>query len=216
MKSLRFAFLGCSRGLGRAVAGNTKKPQGAQLLCGRHQENLQTLARETEGGQVESVDFSKSPEPLLSILDQFQPTHIYYFAGGGPFGLFHEKNFKDHEWTFRVSFQTPAHLIHWSLRNNVQQFVAVGSAVAESSGDPYGGSYAASKQALSGLCQSIWKESPAFDLRLFSPHYMDTDLLPKNSYPRQQGLKLLKPHEVANLFWDWVLAPEAKKHYIIE
>ena len=207
----RMAFLGCSQGLGRAVA--LQSPEGERLFLARSKENLMSLAKEVKG-EVVCIDFSGPSDELVAVLDRFCPTHIYYFAGGGPFGAYHEKSFKDHEWAFNVSFKTPARLIHWSLRENIQQFVVVGSAIAESSGDIKAGSYAASKHALLGLCQSIWLESEHFDLRLFSPGYMDTELLPLNARPRKLGIELGDPKELAGVFWNWVLTREAKKHYL--
>lgn len=174
------------------------------------------LSRELRG-EVAPIDFAKPIHELVATLENFTPTHIYYFAGGGPFGKYHKKDFKDHEWAFDVNFKTPSWLIHWSLRRGgVRQFVVVGSAIAESSGEANGGSYAASKQALLGLCQSIWLESENFDLRLFSPGYMDTDLLPPGSTPRKQGWELKKPEEMARLFWNWVRDPKGRKHYVVK
>ncbi len=231
----RMAFLGCSRGLGKAIA--LQSPEGERLFCSRRRESLSVLAQEL-GGEVACLDFSKSSEECLATLESFNPTHIYYVAGGGPFGFYHEKEFKDHEWAFHVNFKTPAQLIHWSLRRHflyhrsqnssqksfqggsqgnfqrkVQQFIVVGSAIAESKGDIRAASYAASKHALLGLCRSIWKESQNFDLRLFSPGYMDTDLLPRGAFPRQQDL--LSSEEVAQQFWCWATSSEVSRHYCL-
>ena len=105
-------------------------------------------------------------------------------AGGGPHGKFQSKEFKDHLWAYKLNLLFPAELIHWSLRNlSLKQFVLVGSSVAESNADPLASSYSSAKHGLKGLVSSINAEGCDFDLRLFSPPYMDTDLLPNNSQP---------------------------------
>lgn len=213
MDGWRVAFLGCSRGLGKAVA--LASPQGKRLLCARSEKALIALSRAVEG-EWACLDFSQPCEKWLPIIEAFEPTHIYYFAGGGPYGPYHTKKFQDHEWAFRVNFQSPARLIHWSLQRNLRQLVVVGSAVAESSGNVKAGSYAASKHALLGLCRSLWLESKDFDMRLFSPGYMDTDLLPKNASPRRVGGMLLQPEKLATLFWNWVNLSRAPRHYVVE
>ena len=209
----RMAFLGCSRGLGRAIAQSS--PLGHRLFCARNKGELFRLSQDVKG-DVLPIDFSLPIDIWFPHLENFQPTHIYYFAGGGPFAPFHLKEFKDHEWTFNVNFKTPAQLIHWALKQNIQQFIATGSAIAESKGDANASSYAASKHALLGLCQSVWLESPQFDLRLFSPSYMDTDLLPPKALPRQQNKKLQKPTDLASPFWHWANSSQGKKHCVLE
>ena len=206
------AFLGCSRGLGRAVA--LSSPKGERLFSARSKQDLVTLSKEVKG-EVAQLDFSKPSAQWLPTVEAFRPTHIYYFSGGGPFGPYVTKKFQDHEWTFNVNFKSPAQLIHWSLQKNLQQFVAVGSAVAESSGDAKAASYAAAKHALLGLCRSVWLESE-MDIRLFSPGYMDTKLLPPRAMIRRVGTKLHCPEKLAELFWNWVTCKGDKKHYTVK
>ncbi len=128
---------------------------------------------------------------LWHVLQEFKPTHIIYCAGGGPYGLFKDKAWKDHEWALKLNFLFPAHLL-WHLSQNLEpcSFTFVGSAIAESStGDAMGPSYTAAKWAMKGLIRSINNQQPSLKINIFSPGYMDTDLLPQGAKPRQiEGL----------------------------
>jgi short-subunit dehydrogenase len=95
------------------------------------------------------------------------------------------------------------------------QLLFVGSAIAEDKPDPLAASYAAAKHALKGLVGSVAAELEAdrkgpkdktasadrgalqVQVKLFSPGYMDTDLLPKDAWPRRKSGLLQSPSEVA-------------------
>jgi NAD(P)-dependent dehydrogenase (short-subunit alcohol dehydrogenase family) len=88
--------------------------------------------------------------------------------------------------------------------------ILLGSAVAEASADPGAASYCAAKHALKGLIASLRAEIPAWDLRLFSPGYMDTEMLPGNAAARRQGV--YSPARMARELWDWSLTPDIGGH----
>ena len=76
--------------------------------------------------------------------------------------------------------------------------------MAEDKADPLAGSYAAAKHALRGLVDSVNSEQESeIKLLLFSPGYMQTDLLPSNSRPRQDGLAE-SPRVVAARLIDYI------------
>lgn len=195
-KSLKFILLGASRGLGWAtyLALKKKYPECQVLLVSRkiHLKEKELF----ENDQFFTFDFSKATAlPLLTdTLEDFKPTHLIYFAAGGPFGFFEQKNWGSHEWALQVSFLTPAFLLHWALNHLKSfQFVFIGSAIAESKPDPQAASYCASKHALKGLIESVHaelheKKQSHIKLVLFSPGYMKTDLLPAHSWPYEKGL----------------------------
>lgn len=203
-ENFRVALLGGRRGLGAQVTG-LLKAQGApgQVLV---------ISRRTDPG----FDFSKKEEwpHLLEYLDNLNLTHLWYFAGGGPYGPFQKKDWKDHEWAWNVSFLCPAWLLHHQLRrSSLRQFVIVGSAVAGEGPDPLSSSYASAKHALRGLVTSIQAEevrNPPLDLRLYSPGYMDTDLLPPSALPRQRPGGVASPEAVAEHFVQWVFDPNER------
>ena len=93
-------------------------------------------------------------------------------------------------WCLQSTFLYPAELLHYimshkALWSNLNKVVLVGSSVAEDKADPMASSYSAAKHALKGLVDSINAEQkPSPQLLLFSPPYMQTDLLPANSHPR--------------------------------
>jgi short-subunit dehydrogenase len=179
-KNESILILGGSRGLGKALFN--------EFLA--LDIPIENRSRKT----VPAFDFSK-PENWNSIFEQIvqhQATRIIYCAGGGPYGPYSRFDWKDHQWSLRVNFEFPAFLILNLLKNpppNLKQLVFIGSQIAENQPDPGAASYAAGKHALKGLVTSLIAENQlSFDLRLLSPGYMQTDLLPLSSPPRLQGL----------------------------
>jgi short-subunit dehydrogenase len=192
---MKIAVLGASRGLGAALVAHIHKEssESVLLLSSRRESELKSLASRLDW--VVPADFAKTPdqENLLKALHEFQPEKIFYVAGGGPFGNFADKDWKDHSWALEVNFNFPARLLHHSMRDDIlkrslRQMLFVGSAIAGQKPDPKASSYAAAKHALRGLVTSVKAENPVLDLRLFEPGYMDTSLLPANAWPRQQGI----------------------------
>ena len=207
MKTL---ILGASRGLGLALK-TQYQDRGHEVLG-----FSRTLAP--------GMDFTKSDnwEKVTEVLGAQRAARIIYCAGGGPHGLFANKNFSDHQWAFRLNFEFPAFLLHQILRKSdvwsgLGQICFVGSAVAESA-DPMASSYAAAKQALRGLIHSVHKEDHgALDIRLFSPGYMDTMLLPANAWPRQRAGLVKSPEETARALILWLENDQsANTHQVFE
>ncbi len=46
------------------------------------------------------------------------------------------------------------------------------------------------------------------DVRLFSPGYMDTLLLPTNAWPRQQAELVRPTEEISKILLDWIQNPD--------
>lgn len=196
----RIAILGASRGLGWALYSKfaqTDKNISFFLSSRKINEKFKALSEQIPiNVQVYAQDFSKTPvdSDFLIALQKFQPTILIYVAGGGPHGEFQTKKWSDHLWALNTTFLYPAELLHHILASLsswffVKQIIFVGSAVAEQSADPNAASYAAAKHALKGLISSIQHESvKSPQIELFSPGYMQTDMLPVTSWPIAQGL----------------------------
>jgi short-subunit dehydrogenase len=201
----KYIILGASRGLGKALFSQLiyKQPESQFLLVSRRIESDETI----NGELVKKLnqDFSRVPvdQNFYQQIISFQPNHIVYCAGGGPYGLFQSKKWADHEWSLNVNFNYPAQFIHKILFDHSQfsslkSITCVGSAIAESSPDSMAASYAAGKHALKGLITSLKLENDqsqssdskghSIKLQLFSPGYIKTDLLPQNSAPRLNNL----------------------------
>jgi len=214
----RIAIFGASRGLGAALAGQwIEQKRGPCWLTARN------IAKSVFVGHnlvtTYSCDLAK-PESFLSVADQmlqFQPHRIVYAAGGGPYGLFEEKNWNDHLWALELNLLRPMQLIHFALQNlkNTQQVVLIGSAIAEAQEDPLATSYSVSKHALKSLIYNLRAEKKSLDVRLYSPGYMDTPLLPKNAWPRKQGL-VLSPSSVAQDLYRWMHEQTEEFHRIYQ
>ncbi len=192
----RIALLGASRGLGWALYTQLaeKNKKTCFLLSSRKiTEKIKSVGNNTV---LKPQDFSRLPVDTHFINDliEFSPTHIIYMAGGGPYGTFASKKWGDHVWALNTTFMYPAELLHLILSHpndwkSLRQIICVGSAVAESGPDPYAASYAAAKHALKGLISTLQHEGTGQpELLLFSPGYMQTELLPQSSWPRQQGI----------------------------
>lgn len=189
----RYLILGASKGLGYQTYKTLwrQQPQTEFLLVSRKIAQIQ-IENRTE---VLQQDFSKLPitAEFLSALKAFQPTHFIYCAGGGPYGFFQDQKLSAHEWALNVNFIYPMSLLHAIAQNliefpRLQMGVFVGSSIAQSQPDIKASSYCAAKHALKGWVETLQKENALpFQIKLFSPGYMDTDLLPPHSEPRKSG-----------------------------
>lgn len=199
----KWALIGSSRGLGRAFAEIL--PAEDRLLLVSRKEPA-GLSREAEFFRA---DLAKSEDraALVEKLREFAADSIVDFAAGGPYGDFHTKNWKDHMWAFQVSFMAKAELVHGlaSFTKPPSMVCWIGSAIAEDEGDVKAGAYAAAKAALKSLFFTLRKErSLPFQLLMFSPGYIDTDLLPQGAAPRKQAESLWTAKEVAEKLKSWL------------
>lgn len=210
------AILGASRGLGLELAKHLSQTEQL-FLAARNVESLK--AEFSAPHMVQSFDFTRENlwEELFQQLKNQNIKRIIYCAGGGPFGEYAQKAWKDHMWAYRLNFLFPAFLLHACLKENelFQQFIYVGSDICEDRPDPKASSYSASKHAMKGLLTSIQAEAPRFDVRLFSPGYMDTHMLTPNAKPRQDQMSLLSPEFVAKQLWQWAQSPQGDRHKIM-
>lgn len=210
-------IIGGRRGLGAAVAaawGQTH-PQDEITISSR-----QPFSHPTAKTMVADLNRDEDVERLSQWIRLERPTRVFCFAGGGPYGLFADKNLKDHLWALKVSFLAPMALLHTFMAVNspaIQpsgQWVMTGSAIAESAGDANAASYAAAKHALVGLVSSLRAETPQMDIRLFSPGYMATDLLPAAAIKAKGLADVQKPEDVAVQFIKWAVDPQASWHRV--
>lgn len=211
----KFILLGASRGLGwetylQLVRRFSSEPgQQRFLLSSRKigQREMEVAAHT----QLIAQDFSKAPvnSDFFQNLSDFSADTLVYFAGGGPYGIFQNKKWTDHLWSLQTSFLYPAELLHRILSEpskwpRLKRVVLVGSAIAEDKADPNAASYAAAKHALKGLIDTINAEQSAFcKVLLFSPGYMQTDLLPPNSWSRL-GDRVENPKLVAERLIEYI------------
>lgn len=208
---MNVAVIGASRGLGRSLASLlSEKSEVSEILCVSRKPASESL----ESVKHFSCDLSKDVDDLVAELENFNPNKIFYVAGGGPYGKFESLKWSAHEWALNVTFLSAARLAHWFMARKTQaldpQFVFVGSSIAESKADANASSYAAGKHALCGLFQSLQAEGPVHDIRLFSPGYMNTEMLPVGSWPREQNQPLWEPEHVAAMIWEWANNPLQK------
>jgi short-subunit dehydrogenase len=199
------AILGASRGLGRAVyfLGKHHFPDSDYFLSSRKIESESAIGTDVRDTKINS-DFTvaEQQDVLIQKLDAFEPDLIIYCAGGGPYGNFEKKPWHSHTWSLELNFVFPARLIHTMMTTHPQcQIWYIGSKIAESAADPLAASYAAAKHAMKGLITSINKESPNANVFLFSPGYMDTDMLPKNAAARKTS-SVQNPNDVATEIWN--------------
>src|SRR5690349_1524266 len=126
---MSWVLLGASKGLGRSFL---EKALASQVTVHALSRKIDSYPLDV---QAFSFDFSQASQwpDLIERIRELNPERIFYFAGGGPFGNFQTKEWKDHQWAWKVSFECPAFLLHQFLRDprQLKQFVAVGSSVAE-------------------------------------------------------------------------------------
>ena len=213
----RVVILGASRGLGAALVkhiGTLFESEGHEVMgFARKEPALARLKAEVPGFDYRTADFASpaGQQSVLSYLGEAPVDQVICMAGGGPFGLFHEQEWKNHQWAWDLSFIFPARVAHvLCVQARPPQLIFVGSAVAESAADPKAASYCAAKHALKGLFLSLRAESPDWDVRLFSPGYMDTAMLPANAALRHKGV--YAPAQVAQDLWRWSVASDEAGH----
>lgn len=205
----RIVVLGASRGLGKALSQTLAVEVENLLLLSRRASLLQDLQASLSSdcvAKVMALDFANHQDQIKTqeIIQSFQPTRIIYCAGGGPYGEYHNKDWKDHRWCFEVTFGMPAFLTQFALNmDSVKQITLIGSSIAENSEDKNAASYSAAKHALLGLHKTVSQESHGKDFRLYSPSYMDTDLLPPNAKARKDH-PLSSPEDVASDLLQWI------------
>lgn len=184
----RTLVLGGSRGLGKALM------------------DLNPDSLSVSRASKDPVDLSKenSAKTVLEIVQSFSPNRIFYVAGGGPHGAFFEKNMKSHMWAYSVNLFTPIQIIYGLIEQGYEgEFIYIGSAIAERSKSSQSLSYSSSKTSAKNIILS--HQSKMLKTKVFSPPYMNTDLLPKGSWPRQEFPDLVvEPLKVAEVLLDWL------------
>lgn len=209
MKKEKILILGARRGLGFEILKLWKSRFPNDEISASSRQSFEYLDTKTFRCDLTVND---DVENLLQTVTQLSPQKVFYIAGGGPYGRFSEKQWKDHQWSLQLTLLTPMRLLHHCLQQSfLEQFIVVGSSIAEAKPDPGAASYASAKHGLNGLLSSLQSETD-LDLRLFSPGYMKTSMLPQSAQ-----LKINAPIEdpalVAGQFIDWVQNPQASWHW---
>lgn len=186
-KTLSWLLVGASRGLGAEFAAVLKRQQpSAQITV------VSRKAPALQDAKWLQADISKASEQdrVIEHVQQNEFENVVYFAGGGPYGPLQNREWKDHQWALEVTFLFAARLTHALLKQSSppKSLTFIGSSVAESAGDAGASSYSAAKWALKGFFESLILEQSAIELRLFSPGYMDTGLLPRAAFPREKTI----------------------------
>ena len=212
----RALILGASRGLGAELVAEISSTAYAVTGFARKETALARLQESFPMFEGRIADFSTSQGQdavIQHVLEQ-DFRKIFCVAAGGPYGLFHDRAWKDHQWAWEVSFLFYARLFHALLaaRKFETQVIAVGSSVAENFPDPQAASYCAAKHALKGLVMTLRAENPGWDLRLFSPGYMNTDMLPRQAAVRQLGV--YDPKQISRELWLWSLSADETGHKV--
>jgi short-subunit dehydrogenase len=222
----RLLILGASRGLGRAVALHSPIHfENLKEIClvSRKVDQLGDVATEIKNttfkGRVEiaSLDLTTENHQIEAcrMLRATEFDLVVYCAGGGPHGEFIKKDWKDHLWALQINQVAPARILHqWlKLRDQMPElakFVVVGSRVAENKSDPLAASYSSGKSGLYGLINSLQPEleNKPFKAWLFSPGYMDTEMLPSTAKVRHDGSKLMSADAAAQAMLRWIKKDE--------
>lgn len=223
-KNERIAILGAGRGLGYSIAHHLiSQIENIPLWLSSRKiiskfETHPNYSPTNKDFVLFPMDYTKplAVDKIVESLCLFMPTKIIYCAGGGPFGPFQEKSWSSHLWAIQLNFLFPGEFLHQLLKirstniPSLKQIIFVGSSIAEDKADPGASSYSASKHGLRGLVRSIVCENQSeqpLDIRLYSPGYMNTELLTPNSRPRRDGSKIAEPQKIADDLLHWAMTP---------
>ena len=215
----RTLIFGGSRGLGRAI-GEMIANHGTTSEVGLSSQELLIVSRNPQVKLGTALPWDLADEKklneLIPQLCTWNPQTIFYAAGGGPWGNFQNQSWDSHTWALQLNLLTPMRILHDLLRtsSSLRQWIFIGSAIAEDKADPRASSYCAAKHALRGLVGTLQSEKPVnasgqlVDIRLFSPGYMDTDLIPSKFKKAlvEKGI-LLDPQTVAADLVEWAQRP---------
>lgn len=205
-------IIGASRGLGLELA-RVALEKGHQVVGISRRAPEPPLGAKFE---FQSIDLAipEGQSKLIELAIGRSYSKVLWVAGGGPYGLFGDLKWSAHEWAWQVSYLAVAKLVHALASARIfVPLVSVGSRIVEADIDPKAASYLAAKRALKGLIETLQAEYPQWDLRHFSPGYMDTEMLPKGSLPRERPV--WKPAEVALQVWDWLETPDAERNLVL-
>jgi len=206
-------ILGARKGLGNEILKKWRDSHPQDQLYGTSRQPFTA-----EGVSTQIFDFSQAEETekCITYCREQSPHRLFYIPGGGPYGPFVDKKWESHLWALQVTLLTPMRLIHQLLElPSLKQLVVVGSDIAEAKPDAKAASYAAAKHGLKGLVSSLRQETTK-DLRLFSPGYMQTSLLPPDAEQRVAGKTVENPQKVAEIFVQWAMNTEAPWHWTFE
>ncbi len=209
--SIKVIVLGSHKGLGHECVKSLINISKVKSVLGLSRHDSNDFLN-TNKYQFKSFDFTqaysdeKLYQELLTDVSNFKANYLIYCAGGGPHGKYEAKDWKDHEWALKLNFLFPAKLI-WSILKRNQDakelvqspftFLYIGSAIAESDqGDSLGPSYAAAKWAMKGLIKSLNGTPGSINIKIISPGYMNTTLLPLGSAPRSSNQDILDVKDV--------------------
>lgn len=205
----RVVILGASRGLGAELVNLACQSGYSTMGFARKEAALQALQIKNQNFNYLIADLSKreDQDKVIQYLRTEDYEKVFCVAGGGPYALFGESDWKNHEWALNVTFLAHARALHaMAQAGRFAQVILVGSSVAEAEGDMYAASYSAAKHALRGLYASLRLDYPSWDVRLLSPGYMDTPMLPANAKVRIKGV--YDPIDVANDVWKWSISAD--------
>lgn len=204
MTNSKVFIIGGRRGFGKSIGDVWASVDPASTIV--------TSSRSKGADYLFDLSKDESVTALLQTLDEEKPERVICAAGGGPYGEFQNKEWKDHSWGLSVTLLSPMRIAHHLLRSSYcRQILLIGSAIAENSADKYAASYCAAKHGLKGFVSTVVIEAGYKDIRLFSPGYMATDMLPPNA-AEKTGKTPVKPEDVARVFVDWALTPKAAWH----
>lgn len=211
----RAIILGASRGLGAELAKKACAQNYPVTGVARKEAALKQIAQQFPLFDYRVADLAKpeGQDTVIRVLLEENFSKVFCVAGGGPYNLFGAAGWKDHDWAWEVTFRSHARVIHALAQSHrFVQVILIGSSVAENAGDRNAGSYAAGKHALKGLHASLRLDYPDWDVRLYSPGYMNTPLLPSGASVRQGGV--YDPIDVANDVWNWSIGADKGGHKV--
>jgi len=186
--------LGGSRGLGQSLNQALSK-----------QQKCVALSRSTDPKL--DLTGSDSIEIFKNTVQENNFTHIFYVAGGGPHGHFFDKPLHSHKWAFELNYFKPVEIVYYLKSISFKgTFVYIGSAIAENYSSSKSSSYSLSKKA--AVKTLLGLDEKELKLRVFSPPYMNTSLLPPKAWPRLEKPELvIEPNKVAEVLIKWILNP---------
>jgi len=233
MKSIhgkRVLITGASTGIGKSTAMLLASKGARLILISRHKARLLQTAKEME----QSIEMIEKPlirvcdvsnyqavkEMIHSCWNPNEPIDVLINnAGLGVFGAFEEHKIEDIEIQFKVNFLGAVYCMHEVIplmKEAGGGLILNVSSIASFHGIPYIGAYAASKAALSSICQSIRAELKGqnIEIKIIYPGYTDTDFFKNEKIVgnvRRQKIHKTTADKVAGKIYELITQPDSDK-----
>lgn len=188
---------GASSGMGKALAFHLAKKGYTLLLIARNEKNLMAVQEKLIGGHriaaIDVADSAKINQAVVTFLAEFHQIDLLFNSAGyvkrGTTELEENELLQMMNTNFLGTFNLIKAVVPAMKQRQSGQIISVASYSGKQGRAPLGG-YAASKFAVVGFCESLYKELAPLGISVTTicPNLVDTEMTADVNMPRDQML----------------------------